>query len=155
MGKFNHDKRPGGDYKSHGSDQGRGGFGRPGMHQAVCSECGRRCEVPFKPTGEKPVYCNDCFRLKKSASFGQPAKESYNRPSYGDKKPTGNDPALRDQLAQLNVKLDKILKMLSPEVSVEPAAAKSETAKVEKNGKAKKTDKKKSPAKNDKAKKKK
>jgi len=46
---------------------GRGGFGgrdraRPDMHSAICSECGRECEVPFRPTGDKPVYCNDCFK---------------------------------------------------------------------------------------------
>lgn len=31
------------------------------MHPAVCADCGRDTEVPFKPTGEKPVYCRDCF----------------------------------------------------------------------------------------------
>ncbi len=50
---------------------GRGGFGgnRGGgfdrgpkeMHKAVCADCGKECEVPFKPSGERPVYCRDCF----------------------------------------------------------------------------------------------
>ena len=31
------------------------------MHKAVCSECKKECEVPFKPTEGKPVYCRDCF----------------------------------------------------------------------------------------------
>jgi CxxC-x17-CxxC domain-containing protein len=31
------------------------------MHRATCAECGNSCEVPFKPTGEKPVYCSTCF----------------------------------------------------------------------------------------------
>ena len=35
------------------------------MHPAKCSECGKACEVPFKPTEGKPVYCRDCFRQKK------------------------------------------------------------------------------------------
>ena len=35
------------------------------MHKAKCSECGKDCEVPFKPTEGKPVYCRDCFRQKK------------------------------------------------------------------------------------------
>ncbi len=35
------------------------------MHKAKCSECGKDCEVPFKPTQGKPVYCKDCFRQKK------------------------------------------------------------------------------------------
>lgn len=45
---------------------GRGGFGgdraRPEMHKATCAECGNECEVPFRPTGDKPVYCSDCFK---------------------------------------------------------------------------------------------
>ena len=35
------------------------------MHKAKCSECGKDCEVPFKPTEGKPVYCRDCFRQKR------------------------------------------------------------------------------------------
>jgi CxxC-x17-CxxC domain-containing protein len=41
----------------------RGGFGTPReMHEAVCSACGITTQVPFKPSGSKPVYCRDCFR---------------------------------------------------------------------------------------------
>jgi len=31
------------------------------MHKATCSKCGKECEVPFKPTQGKPVYCKDCY----------------------------------------------------------------------------------------------
>ena len=31
------------------------------MHKAICSECKKECEVPFKPTEGKPVYCRECF----------------------------------------------------------------------------------------------
>ena len=54
-----------------GNDRGgSGGFsgrdqGRSQMHQAVCTACGKTCEVPFRPTGDKPVYCADCFRNKR------------------------------------------------------------------------------------------
>ncbi len=27
-----------------------------------CSDCGKECEVPFKPTAGRPVYCNDCLK---------------------------------------------------------------------------------------------
>jgi len=41
---------------------GGGGYGGPrDMHKATCSECGQECEVPFKPTEGRPVYCRDCF----------------------------------------------------------------------------------------------
>ena len=37
-------------------------FGGPReMHKATCSKCGKECEVPFKPTQGKPVYCKDCY----------------------------------------------------------------------------------------------
>ena len=43
---------------------GRGGSDeRPRqMFQAVCAQCGKTCELPFRPNGEKPVYCQDCFK---------------------------------------------------------------------------------------------
>ncbi len=31
------------------------------MHKAVCSKCGKECEVPFKPIDGRPVYCKDCY----------------------------------------------------------------------------------------------
>jgi CxxC-x17-CxxC domain-containing protein len=43
---------------------GGGGFGRGPpreMHKAVCSDCGKEAQVPFKPTEGRPVYCRDCF----------------------------------------------------------------------------------------------
>ncbi|MFA4982938.1 MAG: CxxC-x17-CxxC domain-containing protein [Candidatus Micrarchaeia archaeon] len=45
-----------------GYGRGGGGYGGPReMHKATCSECGQECEVPFKPTEGRPVYCRDCF----------------------------------------------------------------------------------------------
>ncbi len=35
------------------------------MHKATCSECGNECEVPFKPTEGKPVYCRECYRKRR------------------------------------------------------------------------------------------
>lgn len=31
------------------------------MHKAKCSECGKNCEVPFKPNGKKAIFCSHCF----------------------------------------------------------------------------------------------
>ncbi len=35
------------------------------MHKAVCSDCKQECEVPFKPTEGKPVFCRDCYAKRK------------------------------------------------------------------------------------------
>jgi CxxC-x17-CxxC domain-containing protein len=44
-------------------DRSGGGFGGPReMHKAVCADCKKECEVPFKPTEGRPVYCRDCFQ---------------------------------------------------------------------------------------------
>ncbi len=34
-------------------------------HKATCSECKKECEVPFKPSGDRPVYCKDCYSKRK------------------------------------------------------------------------------------------
>jgi len=31
------------------------------MHKAVCADCGKECEVPFKPIEGRSVYCRDCY----------------------------------------------------------------------------------------------
>lgn len=45
----------------------QGGFdkGSQKMHKAKCSDCGKDCEVPFKPTEGKPVYCKDCYQKRR------------------------------------------------------------------------------------------
>ena len=39
----------------------RGGSSERQMFDAVCSECGKPCKVPFQPREDRPVYCSDCF----------------------------------------------------------------------------------------------
>lgn len=47
---------------AHKSNKRGGNNGERRMFDAVCSECGKPCKVPFEPRGDKPVYCSDCFR---------------------------------------------------------------------------------------------
>lgn len=69
MGNFQRDNRSGFSGRSFGRDRGQGGgrsFQRPGldrpqMFRATCANCGNECEVPFRPTGSKPIFCNNCF----------------------------------------------------------------------------------------------
>jgi CxxC-x17-CxxC domain-containing protein len=62
----------GGGSSSYGNGGGGGGYNGGGggfdrapreMHDAVCARCGNDTQVPFRPTGARPVYCSDCFRL--------------------------------------------------------------------------------------------
>jgi CxxC-x17-CxxC domain-containing protein len=53
------------------------GGGRPGssyssrppreMFSARCSQCGGEAKVPFQPSGDKPVYCRDCFQTRQTS----------------------------------------------------------------------------------------
>jgi CxxC-x17-CxxC domain-containing protein len=51
-----------------------GGFGGPPrgpmagpreVFMATCAACGKQTDLPFKPRGDRPVYCRDCFRSAK------------------------------------------------------------------------------------------
>lgn len=65
------------------------------MHDVVCAKCGKDCQVPFKPTSDKPVFCNDCFKSESPRS---------ERGSGAGITP--------EQFKQLNTKLDRILEIL-------------------------------------------
>lgn len=84
------------DRRGNSGGGGRRDFGgRPTMHKAVCNKCGKDCEVPFQPRGDKPVYCKDCFnRPQKSDSYSAP------------------QPQFKEQFDSINAKLDKILASL-------------------------------------------
>ncbi len=97
----------------------RGGSSDTVMHKAVCSECGKTCEVPFRPTGDKPVYCKDCFGEKKSAGFRDSApKREYAsdrisaKPAYvanTSSRSEGVNNDTKKQLDALNAKLDRLI----------------------------------------------
>lgn len=58
-----------------------GNYRERAMYKAVCAQCNKECEVPFKPTGERPVYCKDCFSKRRSASSfntGSPDRQRDN-----------------------------------------------------------------------------
>jgi CxxC-x17-CxxC domain-containing protein len=58
-----------GSYSSGGGGGGGGGGyggsrGPREMFSATCSSCGKEAQVPFQPSGDKPVYCSDCFQQR-------------------------------------------------------------------------------------------
>jgi CxxC-x17-CxxC domain-containing protein len=95
--------------------EGRGGFGRGGdrgdrpMYTATCSNCGKECQVPFRPTNGKPVYCSDCF--EKMGNGGRNEERRDDRPSFRPQAPSFDSKA---QLDAINAKLDRILGILAP-----------------------------------------
>jgi len=63
------------------------------MHKAVCSDCGKDCEVPFKPTEGKPVKCQDCFRKNRP-------ERSFNNNRNFDRGPREMHKAVCDKCKQ-------------------------------------------------------
>jgi CxxC-x17-CxxC domain-containing protein len=39
------------------------------MYTAICADCKKECTIPFKPSGDRPVYCKDCFSRRKVISL--------------------------------------------------------------------------------------
>lgn len=67
----------GGGYSSGGGGYSSGGSGGGGyerrereMFPAVCAQCGKDTQVPFQPSGDRPVYCSDCFSAQRSGGSG-------------------------------------------------------------------------------------
>lgn len=124
MGNFNRGgfggNRGGGNRFGGGDRGGRPSFRREDrgpvtMTQVTCDECKKPCEVPFRPTAGKPVYCNDCFRSQGSANRDRAPRRDFNdrpqapRPSFGGNVSNegGND--TKKQLELLNSKMDKLI----------------------------------------------
>lgn len=136
MGNFSFNSRPGGP---------RGGFsprdrnsGAPVvMHKATCSECGKPCEIPFVPSGDRPVYCSNCFEGKRRTGDpsripqrnfdpSRPPRRDFDRPSFSDRRPAfvpaANNQKVEnlsnkevvEQLISLNSKMDRLLMALEP-----------------------------------------
>jgi len=103
-------ERNGEQKKISGRDSRKSGFSDKKMYETICDKCGKKCEVPFRPTGNKPVYCSECFgKVDNDKSFGQSNK----------------------QLETIESKLDKILELLTPVILKKPKE-KEETVKKEK-----------------------
>ena len=125
-----------------GGRGGNGGFQKREMtmHKATCSACGKTCEVPFRPTGEKPVYCKECFAER---GGGSDRNDRSDRPSFdraprksfdnrfepraeaprAERAPEGNND-IKKQFEYVNSRLDKLTNMvdrlLSASVSTAP-----------------------------------
>ena len=66
-------QRDGGSYSSYstssyGGGGGGGGRGSREMFTATCSSCGQEAQVPFQPSGDKPVYCSSCFEKRRGSA---------------------------------------------------------------------------------------
>jgi CxxC-x17-CxxC domain-containing protein len=47
------------------SSHGRRDFPQKRLYNAICAGCGCETQVPFQPTGDRPVYCRECYNQMK------------------------------------------------------------------------------------------
>ncbi len=40
------------------------------MFDATCADCAAETQVPFQPSGDRPVYCRDCFAKHRNENRG-------------------------------------------------------------------------------------
>ncbi len=87
-------------------------------YPAVCSDCGKACDVPFRPDGVKPVLCRDCYSKKAPAT-----NMNGNRDRFTSNEQRGHAPVapavptveinqIVKQLTALEVKVNQILDLI-------------------------------------------
>lgn len=103
------------------------------MHRATCGQCGKPCEVPFRPLSGKTVYCAECFRGKKEGEEreggGYPQKRSSNyrsfsRPDFRAERNGENGDDLKKQLEMLSLKMDRLTRAVEALVDANRLAIK-------------------------------
>jgi CxxC-x17-CxxC domain-containing protein len=154
MGEF---RKSGGFGGNRGGGFGRGGDrpdfrrerrdgGNTQMFSATCAACKKACEVPFRPNGEKPVYCSDCFRSNKeggSSNFDRrdnrdsaprfpkrdftPSFSPQPQAQTGDRRIDD----IKKQLEAVNAKLEKIMQIIGGKTAVVSTPVKQQEKKVE------------------------
>lgn len=141
MGEFKRSGGFGGKGKKGGfSKGGRGSFGggdrsdfrrggrdesRSEMFRATCAECRKSCEVPFRPSNDRPVYCSDCFESQRgggdsgrrdSSRYDTPKRapeRNYHAPEVQSKPQGAQFGELKSQMVMMNQKLDQMIQLMS------------------------------------------
>jgi len=60
-----------------GSDRSRRKF-----YKSVCSDCGKECELPFRPKRDRPVYCQECLAKRRSPRTDDRRPREYRRENH-------------------------------------------------------------------------
>jgi len=104
------------------------------MYDAVCSECGKDCQVPFRPSGEKPVFCSECFEKqnggRKRESRGGEFRGRDSRSDGGRRGGGIEVDKLMREMEKIDRKLERVLGLLDKrDVGTEGQVGKSKKGK--------------------------
>lgn len=93
------------------------------MFKAVCSDCHKSCDVPFKPSSDKPVFCRDCFSAKRDREtkeykaglangefkkFGSEKQVSHTGSVHTAFVPSQVDEHMKKQIVELSSRIDAL-----------------------------------------------
>ncbi|MBY0309974.1 hypothetical protein K2Q16_02425 [Patescibacteria group bacterium] len=121
-------KRPGGSYTKRPERSSGGDRENREMFTAQCTMCGKSCEVPFRPSGDRPVLCRDCYVRKDGDAPREDRRPDARandgaRPQRRDERAPAEYPTVRvdrgmeevkQKLATLEAKLNRILDLINP-----------------------------------------
>lgn len=88
------------------------------MYHVVCADCKKECDVPFKPTGDRPVYCRECYARRKSAGI------PVNIPVKSDDEPRVKDVTPPMPVISIDWRKDEQVPRQEPAAVKKPAGAK-------------------------------
>jgi CxxC-x17-CxxC domain-containing protein len=86
------------------------------LFKATCSVCGKACEVPFRPSPGKPVYCKECFGSTEGRYGDREAKQSFAakrqvpESTHTSSMSVGGVDALTTELKAVNQKLERLIR---------------------------------------------
>jgi CxxC-x17-CxxC domain-containing protein len=92
------------------------------MYKIVCADCKKESEIPFRPKGDRPVYCHDCFARRKAGNSlragvgSKPAEISSAHANHIDEKQVGGEEkivAKREPVKKKRVAAKKKVKALT------------------------------------------
>jgi hypothetical protein len=98
--------------------------------------------VPFLPTAGKPVYCSACFGGKREGGNDR-GGDRFPKKTFGDYKTPprtdfGNDvnkvsgSEIKKQIEVLNVKIDRLTKVIESMTSIKPVVTEPKTKEIAK-----------------------
>jgi CxxC-x17-CxxC domain-containing protein len=91
------------------------------LYPVVCAECKKSCEIPFKPNGDRPVYCKECFGRRKLGNAAKPVVEN---------KPEAEAPV--ETVVHAAGNIEPVVKEKKKSVAVKKSAVKKPVAKKKK-----------------------
>ncbi len=65
------------------------------MYKVICADCGKNCEVPFKPNANRSVYCKECFTKRKNSGPFPPRVEERPKEMPPEKPAAKKKPAVK------------------------------------------------------------